>query len=323
MLLTTAITAVRERIRDTNTASNPKFSNGAIARFLNDAARSLFSTRVMCDPSYHNLRLDSDSALVTTSQLHTGVRLFELPPWVKTVTEVRLKTGSTLEQGALIETLQSRSEAYGWLWDGPSSLRVSGPDSDAYTFAVTKVPARAFSGTLPTQANVASTELRLPVAPTAAAVAAGTAFEIETAPGAYINASIEITGVDSASHLVGGQVRRVTASVGGVVEAGAVYPELTVNTAWGVAPAAADTFDMHFEVADDHALLLVMRAVNTCFSATNNTAGLESISRELASAIAKFNESVTPRQQQTPYFLGRGRHISRRYDLDREQRYIL
>lgn len=263
-------------------------------RALNDMQRSLCRMLAERDHNYitHRFVLSDTAARV----LHADEYSFQLPSWVMKVVAVRKFVDSGQGKYAMLPKTTKFSILNGWSFTAQNELafyRVGQPQS--WLIECAKLPALMTKGTLPSQAGLAANEMRLDSDPATTAD-----YPHETVQNAYAGALFEITGPASARV---GQLLRCTASAHDQSAAGTV---LTMEQDWASPPQAADTYESHSEIQDQHANLLVLKAAQRLFAQTANMKMLAAIGPELQEEYGSFLRSIESRDVQHPYFIQPG-----------------
>lgn len=308
MKLSEYITRVRDQIQE---PSALKWTDVEIVRYLNHAVMYLFRWQADADQSYHNAEISLLGSAATAT--HSSQYLYTLPRWVYRVAHVRIKKTSTESRGSEIPAGSQLDANEGWHFDTFKRLRVVGyGTAQDLTVMVAKIPSRLHQGTTPAAGT--STTLITANLPTASF---SSNYEYESETDAYLNALVEVTGVADASRDPVGQVRRVTASSRTHAGSGVYRVTMTVEPSWTVTPAASDTYELHPEVDDAHARLLVLMTAQACFQKHNNLGGIESIKPEMLEERRRFIDSSRPRDDGRPKHWNMGAEPSFRRDPDR------
>lgn len=261
---------------------------------LNDMQRSLVRLMADCDQGFVNHRFTVPIASMRT--VHADEFSCQLPPWVLKVTAVRLTAVSTEGRKRLVERANKWGHRPGWYFSASNELtfyRMGQPQS--FDIECAKIPALMTKGTLPSQAGMTTSQMRLDADPALTAD-----YPHETAQGSYAGGLFEITGPTSARV---GQLLRCTGSLHDQSSIGTV---LTFEQPWASVPLAGDTYEMHTEIPDQHINLLVLLAAQRLFAQIHSSEGIAAIGPELAREWDQFKRHITSRDVQEPEYIGDG-----------------
>lgn len=298
MRLSQIVTKLREELSDPASSTNVDWSTAELVGVLSDQVLVMVRRQVAIDEAYHNHRFTLLAANAT--QRSSNIWAYILPHWCPRIVQVRFAQDSALdpEQRALRQ--RDKFGGIGWRYSGRREIEVNGiATAEDIEVWCAKRPARLTLGTLPTQTGMASNQLRLDADTSADALI----YPHETVPNSYANAVVELTGVNAVGHLVGGQVNTVVSSLHLQNEAGTLYTVLTMRSAWSVVPVAADTYESHPEIDDEHLRLLILLAARTCWTRKGNKDEVRASEMELHQEWAEFQRHMEPRGLQEPKIL--------------------
>lgn len=298
MRLSQIITKLREEISDPASSTNVDWADGELAGILSDQVLIMVRRQIAIDEAYHNHRF---TLLGSTAIQRSGnIWAYRLPHWCPKIVEVRFAQDSALESQQRVLRQRDKFGGLGWRYSGRREIEVNGiATAEDIEVWCAKRPARLTKGTLPTQASLATNQLRLDVDTSADA----STYPHETVADSYANAVVEITGVNAVGHLVGGQVNTVVSSAHLQNEGGTLYTVLTMRDAWTVVPVAADTYELHPEIDDEHTRLLVLLSARACWSRKGNKDEVRATELELHQEWAEFQRHMEPRGIQEPKIL--------------------
>jgi hypothetical protein len=251
------ITGLRAILDDPVTAgAQQKNTDATLTLVGHEQALALVKRMAEVDQRWHNAEF---SILGTDArQIASDIWEYQLPPWVVTIAEMREQNqggSATVSKGRLVLPIQSRYQyGQGYELQSFNSFRFYGSSTAPnLTLQVAKRPARPTKGSLPDQSSITTSQLRLDADNSSDA----TTYPHETADNSYAGSIVEITGVSSSSHAVGGQIRRVLSSAHLQYVGANPFTVLTLDKAWTVAPnvTAPDTYEMHWEIPDTHVRL--------------------------------------------------------------------
>lgn len=263
-----------------------------IAQVMNSQLRSMIRKAVEEDKSYVNHRF---VLLGTTARTVYGNSFsYRLPPWVMKLASVRKYGGTGAARGLEIHRA-TRRQIGGWRFTATNEITLDGfssaPDLD---IECAKIPAAMTKGTLPSQATLTTSQMRLDADTSSDAVN----FPHETALNGYAGALFEITGPTAAGSRIG-QILRCTGS-----SSDPTGRVLTMEEAWTSAPQANDTYEMVAEIPDEHSELLVLLTARRLLSVEGNAKGLALIGQEIGEQWASYLTHIKSRDTQEPYFIG-------------------
>lgn len=273
-----------------------KWSEAMIVANLNVQLRSLVRQLTLLDQGYHNhvFQLSKDAAV----QKHAGRWSYRMPAWVMKVSLVREGRPSDEGEGRVIAVRQKFHNAGDtWMPGGNLELLYFGSQAIDLEIQCAKLPARMRRGTLPDQTGMAANEIRLD-----ANVASPQVFQPEHIADSYGGGIFELTGVDTLTRTVAGQMRRGLTSAHGVLLAGpnTHHAEVTVDADWTLAPVEDDTYEMHAEIQDEHLRLLELMSIRSLLAQERNVDGIRAYEGEVREQMALFNQHVSQRDVQTP-----------------------
>lgn len=268
-----------------------------IVRHGDRQLRGLYRTLVESNKQYSNymMGVQKEVALEPADSVFD----YRLPSWVMAVVRVWLRGGSPASEstfnmyawtsGAAQLGLQVPKSAQDgcprWQWQGSNTLRLLGyGEAQELVLEVVVRPARMFKGKIAT-ANASASKFYLPTP------VYGT---VEVEEGAYINSDWQVTGTANANATQYGDVRRCVYSNAAVIEAAVRYHELTMDSAFTVALAQADTIETILPLPDEHTRLLVLLTARACFQKKGNMKGLEATQGEMLIEQQRFMQYATP-----------------------------
>ncbi len=297
MRLGTAILELSQLLQRTDSTT---FGEAELGAYLHRHVLSLQRKMAEVDAGYFNHVLQLP--LAQARQFKSDAWEYTLPPWVERIVEVRQSLSTTTPTtAALGGTLPQihKFETRGWRRNGPSTLHLKGfMTALDLELTVCKRAARPTKGTLPTQANLTAPALRH-VRIDADTTADALLHPHETLTDSYANAIIEITG----NHARSGQYRRVVGSTHFQDEAGTRYTVLEVESDWTVQPAAADTYEMHLEIPEQHAQLVLLLAAHSAYGTRGNSDEQKAMAGLVANEMAEFQRHITPADVHHPRHL--------------------
>jgi hypothetical protein len=289
MRFTTALAKLRELLENADTAH---WTDLELGTYLNRQAVSLTRKMAEIDEGYHNFQFSIPKA--RARQIRNDVWEYPIPSWVMRVVEVRVDNGDGATGGAgdIIRPIQ-KYDIDGWLFSSLYGVQLKGRvDSIDLDMTVVKRPAMATSGVLPAQTSMSTLQMRMDADTSTDALN----FPHETLENSYANALVEITGQSVRS----GQIRRVLASSHFQNLAGTLYTQLTLDRAWDVAPAAADTYAMHLEIPEEHMMLVLLLAARQAWTTKGHYDEVKASAGEIMEQQAMFVNHMRPRQIQEP-----------------------
>lgn len=251
------------------------------------------------DERWHN----HEFVLLATAARQVAFNVWEytIPPWVMTITDMREEgiSGVTGSLGPRIWPIQSKSQGgIGYDFQSGNSLRLYGKSTALdLRLQVTKRPARPTRGTLPAQTTMTSSQLRLDEDP---AVTADFPHEKQT--DAYAGSFVEITGINDATAQPGGQLRRCLASSHLQLLAGpdTLHTILTLEFAWTTIPETGDTYEMHWELPEQHIRLHQLMTARAMWQRQGNSDEVRAHRDEIAECGVSLINDVKKRQSQAP-----------------------
>lgn len=292
MRLTQLITLVRARVAD---GLLQHWSDVQIARELNLQQQSLFRRKANAHSTYGarniDIRYPDDATLI--DQLDSDEFVYSLPSWVHRVERVRILNadGTT---GSLVDRITGNLRK-GWSFHGNRTIVLKGPSTpQSIRLRVQKLPTSMFRGTCVVDASDLS-QIVIPI-PLALESGATERFDVDAENDAFLGATIEVTSA-SVNHdprgvlaTVKEQVREFNGALNAYQYVLTVFPRFTdfvkIN----------DTFEIHSEIEDAHANLLVLRTAEALFQSTNNLAAVNVLQGKLMLEEITFNNSIQPRE---------------------------
>lgn len=294
MRFSDGLARLRQLLQDVTTTH---WSEAELAAYLNRHVVSLTRKMTEIDEGYHNCRITLLAA--NSRQVKSDEFEYSTPPWVMKVRDLRELTDPTSPPAGSrgMALPYAPKSGIGWVWRGMNTVAVValGATAKDYEAFCAKRPAKLTKGTLPTQNLIDTSHMRLDTDTSAVALL----YPHETQTDSYINTIIEITGNNARS----GQTRRVTGSAHFVDEAGTRYTVLTLEAPWSTQPLAGDTYDMHFEIPEEHMNLVLLLAANTAWSTRGNVDEQKAMSPELVTEMREFESHIRPRQLAQPIYL--------------------
>lgn len=295
MRLSQIITKLREELTDPSTSTNVDWSDAELVGVLTDQVLIMVRRQVAIDEAYHNHRFALTAA--SAVQRSSNIWAYRLPHWCPKVVEVRFGQDSGLDPRQRVLRQRDKFGGAGWRYSGRREIEVEGiATAEDLEVWCAKRPARLTKGTLPTQTGMASNQLRLDADTSADALL----YPHETVADSYVNAVVELTGVNTVGHIVGGQVNTVVSSLHLQNEAGTLYTVLTFRDAWTVLPVSLDTYEMHPEIDDEHLRLLILLCARACWTRRGNKDEVRASELELHQEWAEFQRHMEPRGLQEP-----------------------
>lgn len=297
MLLGYALARLRELLQGQNATH---WSDAELGAYLNRHVQSLVRQMTETNEGWHNAQF---SLLATSArQVKSDAWEYVTPPWCMKIVRLRELMG-TIDPATAIDGIPysyiTPHEKPGWLWNGLNTLQIRGfPTAKDMEILCAKRPANVTKGTLPTQVN-------LPVPPTSYmrldtdSSADAVKWPHETLANSYYNAQVEITGSNARS----GQINRCIGSTHFIDEAGTRYTVLQFEKAWTVQPASGDTYDMHFEMPEQHMQLVLLLAAHSAWGTRGHYDEQKAMSGLIAEEMRAFEAHITPRQIMQPQYL--------------------
>jgi hypothetical protein len=275
-----------------DSVSGQKYTDARIGETLNSQLRSLVRKAVEVDQGYTNHRFVLASTVARNP--YSGVYSYRLPPWIIKLVSVRRYLGSGAAKGPEIHRATKR-QVGGWRYTAANEITLEGVSSAIdLDIECAKMPAALTKGTLPSQAGVTTSQLKLDADSSADAVI----YPHETTLNAYAGALFEITGPSPAAGTRIGQILRCT---GNTVDPTARL--LTMEEAWTSQPQTSDTYEMVAELPDEHSELLVLLTARRLLAIEGNAKGISLYSQEIGEQWASYLSHVKSRDTQEPYFI--------------------
>lgn len=271
------------------------------ASHLNRHALSLARKMAATDEGYFNFLVPL--AASQRRKIKADTWDYTLPTWIERIVEVRENSSATDPTGVVrgrVFPYVQKYGGFGYTMQGPNLRIVSGTEPSDLEVAVAKRPAKVTRGTLPTQANLPSPNtsyLRIDADTSADALN----YPHETITDSYANALVEITGQTARS----GQLRRVVGSDHFQNEGGTLYTVLQLEEPWTTQPLAADTYELHFEIPEQHMQLVVYLAAHTLWGTRGQVENQKAHAAIISEEMAAFTHHITPRQVSQPAYLRR------------------
>lgn len=252
---------------------------------INTQNRSLTRKLAELDEDYSNFTFTLP--LASGRKPKQDVVSYRLPAWVYKISAVRRSQGGATAVRGPILGRATKFNAKGWKLTASNELSLLGFSSAIdLEIDAAKDPARMTLGTLPSQAAMTTSQMRMDADP-------GT-YPHETIQNSYAGGIFEITGVASARV---GQTLRCTASLHDQSSIGTI---LTFEEAWTSVPLAADTYEMRLEMPGAHSRLLVLLATRALLAQERNMEGISVFAPELNEQWRLFLESIENRDMQQP-----------------------
>ena len=308
MNLTDITALVRDLLKDPDGTT---WSDAEIARYLSYAQRRMFKWTCHHDKTYYNARINLLAA--NARQVHANTWEYDLPRMTHSVVSVYKTTGTTARKKGKIPVGNPRDTRPGWSFGASKVFRLAGFGSaEDLTLEVCKMPARLSKGTCPAAGTSSTLVLQVDDS--------SFVYDEEVEPNAYFNSIFELTGpvTTGPDRDPTGQVRRALSSSRAQEAATTnVQTTVTVETAFGVAPAANDTYEMHAEVDDSNIDYLVLLATMKAFQTRHTVGGIAAIEGDLADEEKRFVAAVRERQSQEPLQWNMGESEGFEEDPDR------
>jgi hypothetical protein len=268
--------------------SGRKFTEAQVGLAVNSQQRSCIRYLADKDEAYFNHTFTLLKAAARTP--HANLWSWRLPLWVMKVSSVRQYLGgSTSTRGVMLHRLTKYDELMtsGWRWTASNELVLVGyGQAIDLELEVAKIPARMTKGTLPSQAGLTTSQMKLDAD-------AGAVHVHESVLDSYAGGLFEITGPASTRL---GQLLRCIGS--GNDPAGRI---LTMEEAWTSVPVVADTYEMHMELPTQHGRLLVLLATRQLLAQEKNLEGVNAIRDEIAEQWRQFTDTIGNRDLTQPY----------------------
>lgn len=252
------------------------------------------------DERWHNHEMTLAAA--AARQVASNVWEYTIPQWLMTISDMREENQGasvTASLGPRIHPIQSKyTNGVGYDFQSGNSFRLYGKSAALdLRLQVTKRPARPTRGTLPAQTSMTSSQLRLDVDP-----AVSSDFPHEKQADAYAGSLFEITGVNDATAQPGGQVRRCIGSTHTQLLAGpnTLHTILTLEFAWTTIPETSDTYEMHWELPDQHVRLHQLMTARAMWQRQGNADEVKAHRDETAELGMSLINDVKKRQSQAP-----------------------
>lgn len=294
MRLSDVLDQVRLSVEDKSSAH---WGDDTIIRQVDVQTYRIARRLVDVDEGYLSVRLDIDATAAIAR--HTNVFTYKLPWWSMKVAEVRERGTTNQARGRLIRKGYKfdEDEPGRWRYTDKNAISLEGfSAAQDLSLVIAKRPARLTRGTLPDQASITTSQLRLDVDTSTDALK----HPHEKEANSYAGSLFEITGLDSATHLVSGQIRQAASSAHLQVFGSTIHTVLTFEEAWTVTPIAADTYEMHAEVPDEHMRLVVLLTASALLSHEGNKDAVAGLGRELSEEWRLFITHVNNRDIQEP-----------------------
>lgn len=320
MRLSYATTAVREKLND---GLKTYWSDVDIARWLSHHNNSLFRRRVNADRSYGFRQfaiLGTDTSRVQT--VKSDQYRYWFPSWVYRIYGLRETEEQQTRRASLIDYVEwPRDQHAGWFFSGDRHIDLirfsKALDID---FEVTKLPGPLHVGTIE-KVSAAVDEIYLDPDP----VDAGSpsipfqAYEVTFEDGAYLGMELGITtpGDDMADNRR--EVHVIETAVN-VWDSGLSKRliQCTVFPAFETEPQVDDTYELHLAL-DQSALELVSSlTARSLFDKTKNLEGIATCTQKILEEMPAFIDSLRPRQEQVPGFMGLPENQSGFFDPNKD-----
>lgn len=291
MILSECISLIRQRVND---GDSRYWSDIEVTNEINLWAGDLFRQMADAHESYGLMRyviLNTDTERVF--QIKRNIFNYELPSWAWRVHRVHVVEGNTDtvdgREGQRLPYIPTGAQGFGWNFAGTRSLRVQG-FTEAKTLAVwmQKIPSRAFPGIVSAN-SAAQNELKFDLN---VVDGDGNAYSIDREQDAYLGASFEMTSFVGARDPRGSVLRVESAA-----KAFTTVWEMTVTgrPQFPALPEAADTFEVHVPIPNQHLLYLVLRVCESLHQKSKNSDAIAALQAQLGFEHVRFIEALQPR----------------------------
>lgn len=276
MRLSELILGTRHKVND---LGKKYHSDQDIVFWLNRMQRDLFRKKADADESYGQSFIDILGADTTRVQpVEINVWRYYMPSWVYRVHRPHLLVNGLADAKVHLDRWKVSTNRCLDLWDTIArDLRIT----------ISKVPAMMRPGTVAVQSAIRSELLILVDDPI---------YAVDREDGCLIGAAFEITSCSDLARDCRGSVAVVTAQRKEVVEGvtGACW-RLTVTPPFPDTPFAGDTFEMHSEIEDVHADLLMDRTAKALLQRQGNASAVDLLRADVAKGEAAFVSALRPR----------------------------
>lgn len=268
--------------------TNRKWDPPTLVEQLNIQHRRVVRKIAEVDEAYVNYTFTLSASKARTP--HQGILAWRLPSWILKISSVRRSYGgATTTRGPLLPRA-TKWQTVGWRHGAANEIQLVGYGVAVdLELEVAKAPARMTSGTLPNQAGVTTSQLRMDADATAV-------YPHETQLDAYAGALFEITGpVPGAGTRVGQRLRCIGS------DQDVTGRLLTMEEAWTSAPVTGDTYEMCMELPSQHSRLVVLLSARGLLAAERNMQGIAALDPEVNEEWRLFMDSIQYRDLAEPH----------------------
>lgn len=280
MRLSELMLAVRHRVNDQG--ARPYHSDKDIVFWLNRMQRDLFRKKADADESYGHQTIDflaSNTTLI--QQVEINRWRYHMPSWVYKIHRPHLLVNGLLD-----------APIHRDRWNLSTNRALDLMDSTARDLRITisKVPAMMRPGVV---AFTSTTRSELFVAVDDAT------YGVDREEGCLLGASFEITSAADLNRDCRGSVGVVIAQTKFVDTVKGAMWRLSLMPPFPDSPALGDTFDMHSEIEDVHADLLIDKTSKALLQRQGNASAVDLLRSDIGQGMQQFESALRPRADAT------------------------